>query len=81
MEAGFKFGETSPFFVHAGVAGIKNPAKIKDGVSGILSRKESGPGQESGGKMVIAKGGGKGGVVGSDLATCENEKSADWDMV
>ena len=30
VEAGFELGEPYPFFVHFGVAGIVNPAKIED---------------------------------------------------
>ncbi len=65
MEAVFKFGKALPFFVHAGVAWVVNPAKVVD-VASILSIEHGGPGEEGGGKVFVSLYSRKSQVVGGD---------------
>lgn len=76
VEAGFEFGKTEPFFVHSGIAGIIDAAKIKDVTTPFFGCTDGDPGEEGGGEVLVAERGSKGGPVGGNSIVVEDEERA-----
>ena len=53
VEAGLEFGKSLPSFVHFGVAGIIDPAKVKDVASLLFGGLHGSPGEEGGRERLV----------------------------
>jgi len=76
VEGGLELGESLPFFVHPGVAGIVDAAKIEDIAAFRFGLLDGGPGEEGGGKGMIAGVSCKSCVVSSNSLVVEDEERA-----
>lgn len=81
MEACFEFGKSLPFAVEPGVARVIDSTKVVDVAPLILGRLQRDPGEEGGGVEVVAVRGGKGGPVGRDTVTGQDEEGGNGIVV
>ena len=76
MEAGLKFSESYPIFIHFGVARVVDAAEVKNVAIFVFRSLHGCPGEEGGGVKVVSVVTSIGCIVGGNRIVVEDEERA-----